>query len=918
MAYQTVHTAAFVPRSADESVEAEYATLAFPAAWHEPILDLYRYAKSAAVQEKLRRIPIRRLNSVLRAVAPDLLTVDDSASFSAAAPWLYVGSPLPASAFAGFLNAWLWDMSPGPEAFPVFKQTIEGLRSADLSWSPKTVDLLEHSLSAGGTNRPADASYHLLPDFIADRIAKLAPYEHLGERVEFRRVAGSARGSGAELMSWPPLEEHRKDKTGGRRTWRYSAVIRISLRTVPFSQVPRVHVAFGIRRWVSRTAWLPRGSSASVYLLPDSPLHSGLTESNRFAVGAVEWNRGLGRVAWRYGGPEGMLKHLSVIENLPPAELLVKDADPWLVGKDGLIAAIVHHTRMGAHAIGAGLMPSERRRLAEWVAPALEPEFVMAPELRRSKDVPELPHRQLEPIKPVSAKLADEQQAEIKAINDQRTINNARRVRASVSEAVDGRQLSVLVLHQGGALGDQLTGVVEATLDLTEHRVASEPTLSRWQAPDLTLELHFAELGSLGAPLGADPQPRTRTEHSEAFSARRREVTAWISGVGEQRGINPSFALIELEGADKFGPLTDPKFALRAGCAEAGVVTQFVELKSPPTKDAEFRIAAAWSDGLRQTGSRLIPEHSLGDAIPDNLNQVALWLVRRRHDGPTYTPQFTPIAVLLRPQERQVLGRTADMDEWVPYSRLLASLVGTMRPQDLRSRDQQTEAVAVFVRKLLYGLKGQPTLVLTRAQNLRPRWPWLLNGGMVPDHLQLGNGPLQRLALHGRNLRVVRVADQQRDETPQWWAPKENGGGGISKGLWAPAEESGHSGRVFYSTTDKASTHSGVGVDLSKLTHHLDSKGKPRINPGTAGWTPQLLELTMAGLQPGDDPATWAMFVHQQRTAEDYRDQLGLPLALHLARLTEQYALPYDAEETEAVEASIDELDSDLPSQGDE
>ncbi|OKI17377.1 hypothetical protein A6A25_40935 [Saccharothrix sp. CB00851] len=73
---------------------------------------------------------------------------------------------------------------------------------------------------------------------------------------------------------------------------------------------------------------------------------------------------------------------------------------------------------------------------------------------------------------------------------------------------------------------------------------------------------------------------------------------------------------------------------------------------------------------------RFIPEHTLGDAIPKNLNQLAFWLVKRRVDGPTQKAQFTPVAVLSRPGQDCIMGRTADMTAWVPYPELLRSLTG--------------------------------------------------------------------------------------------------------------------------------------------------------------------------------------------------------------------------------------------------
>lgn len=103
------------------------------------------------------------------------------------------------------------------------------------------------------------------------------------------------------------------------------------------------------------------------------------------------------------------------------------------------------------------------------------------------------------------------------------------------------------------------------------------------------------------------------------------------------------------------------------------------------------------------------------------------------------------------------------------------------------------------------------------------------------------------------------------------------------------------SDRVFYSTTGKASTHT-IGVNISKLTPSGAATGKPDIKPEEYAWNPELLEFSVVGLQPDDDPETWAMFLHQQRFSNDYRDGLGLPLILHLAALTSRYALPHDDE----------------------
>lgn len=901
MAYDFLQTASFAPRAGANAFTADYETLSFPVAWREPILQLYRSTKPDGQREKIQRVPIRRLNAVMRAVLPDVLTVDRTASFDATQPWLYAGAALSDEVLDNLIQAWLWDMNPTPEAYARFRQTVAELDQSRPAWVSKSVDLLAQEVSPGGTSTPASASYRLLPDWVAAAIADLPPYEHCGERISFVRVATDPR-DGAELMSWPPLEHSQKTRGGGIRTSYYSAVIRVSLRTIPFDEVPRVHLSLSVRRWTNGSVWLPQGLSASVYLKTQSPFLREADPPARFAVAGLRWSKELRRVAWTHGEPTGLLERLSALKNLPSAELLQKESDAWQQGRDGLTAAVVHHTRMGWHPVRAGLMPAERRRVLEWAAQALEPAFEPMAELHRSQAKPQLPIRQQEKRRSVPKTAADDERAAIADENDAIDARNARSLRTAVSAAVSDEKLTVLMLHQPGAIRERLTAAVEASLDLHDHRVPTDSELACWTAPDLTLDLHFQPLGSLGAPLGEKEKLRTKADHDAALAARRRETAAFVKSLSERHGISPALIIVELEGLDRFTGRTDPKFALRAGCAEAGAVTQFVRPESEAPEDAEFRATAAWLDGLRQVGVRLVPEHSLGTSIPENLNQVALWLVKRRVDGPTNRPQFTPIAVMLRPQENRILARTADMDEWVPYPKLLTSLVGAVRSADLASEEQQIEAVAIFLRKLFYGLKGAPTLFVAHAQNLRSRWPWLQNSGLVPDHLQFGNGPLQRMALHGRHLRLARVATAARDETPQWWAPSEHGAG-ISKGLWQSPDEDEFR-RVFYSTVDKGN-HT-VGVNVSKLTHHVASNGKSRIDPPAAAWNPGLLELTMACLQPGDDPTAWAMYLHQQRFAEDYRDSLGLPLVLHLAKLTSHYALPYDDEpDDEGVDTSL-------------
>jgi pPIWI_RE module N-terminal domain/RNaseH domain of pPIWI_RE/MID domain of pPIWI_RE len=920
MVFTELQPAAFIPDPGNGPFHADLHTLTFPAAWREPVLDLYRSGRSEAAQARIKQVPIRKLNSLIRTVAPDLVTVDANASFDAAQPWLYTRTVYPMCVLARLVHAWLRSLAPTAEEFQRFRETARTLDVDSLRWQPETVDLLEHDLSPGGTCVPASRLYRVLPEILADRIAAQPPYKFCGERVQFHRVAVDARANGAELMSWPPLKHRTKVKDkdaqkryGTHRDWYYSAIITVSLRTVPFSPTPRIYLSTRIRRWVSGQVPMSGTRRVSAYLLTHQPFITDGRQPHRFAVAQFAWNRYTRQIEWAQGGTEGMLVRVGAIDNLPAADVFAKEPDTWIPGRDGVEGAASYHTMMGWHGVGAGLMPAERRRLTEWAGAALAPEFVPALPLVRST-INQNPTALLTPKVAVPKKDATEEQvADAVATNQLIEFDNALRRREFAALALTGRDLTAIMLYQSTYMRDQFINAAEASLGLADYRDVTGPDLWSWNTPDLHVRIHARELGALGAPLGnIDQPPKKGTEHIDAIGHRRTAVASRLRDLAAHLGETTVITFVELDGRAKFKHrTTDPKFAIRLGCADAGMVSQFftpTDQNPDNDDDSQFRATAAWADGLRQLGMRLVPPHTLGDKIPDNLNQLAFWIVKRQVTGETERAQFTPVAVLIRPGQRCILGRTPDMTEWVPYPQLLVALTGQVRPEELSTAGQQTKTVAAFVQNILYTMRGTPTLVITHAQNTRSRWPWLKNPGLLPDRIQFGNGPAQRIKLFGQNLRIARLATNDRDETPQWWAPKSNESGGISKGLWKPIDGDDNN-RVFYSTSNKPGTHT-LSVESTKLTHRINSKGDPEIRPGKNAWNPELLEIAMLGFSTETEAEYWAMFLHQQRLAEDYRDALALPLIQHVTELTSQYGLPHEDEPDEPLDNPDDEADA--------
>lgn len=908
MTYDEIQRAAFVPDPAAGLFLETYHTLSFPTTWQEPLLRLYQHGKSRPVE----RVPIRRLNATLRAGAPDLVSVASYAPLDGSRPWLYAEERYPPAVMNAFIHAWLQNLQPKSEAYPLLRETVRELDVASLEWEVVGVDMLEQTASDGGTALPAPHLYRLLPDLLAARIAAQSPYRHCGEELRFFRVAGMAGDDAAELISWPPLEHTDSDS----RVWPYSAYLHVSLRTVPFSLVPRVHLSVGIRRWVTGRVWMPQRRRVSVFLRTDGSLVAGAPTPARFAVAQLEWSRKTREIGWAHGGPEGMLARVGAVGSLPLAGVLAKEPETWLPGRDGVTAAVVHHTMMGNHEVKAGLMPSERRGLIEWAAAALEPQFRPIGPLRRTGSPRRKPPMVMEARKPVGKDPSEEKLAGIKAANTEIDVRNATKRRSLVAAAVGADGLDALVLWQTDAVRDRLVAAAEESLGLWEHRVQSGPGVWSWETPELAVRLEMRQLGPLGTPLGDGEAPRRGEDWEDAIRGRRAEVRTYLADyAGPAR-----LVFVELAGKEKFRKrTTDPKAAIRLGAVDAGLVSQFIKPRKPGVRedrdDLPHRARAAFGDGIRQLGARIVPGHSAAESIPDDLSQIAFWLVRRQVGENCPNRQFTPIALLIRPRQDTIMGRLPDSPEWVPYPQLLRSLVGQVRDDELKSEERQKATTAAFVRRVLYQLRGEPTLVVTHAQNARRCWDWLKNAGLVRDRVRIGGGPAQRLDLYGRGLRIARVADNDRDEAPQWWAPTRDGGG-HSKGLWTCSDADAN-GRVYYSTADKTGTQR-IAMDTHKLTSHVRADATVRRSrPGVYAANPALLELAMAGLQDGDDPTAWATYLHQQRFAEDYADGLALPLILHLARLTSEYALPHEDVEEEVPDddpsdpADDEQLDAD-------
>ncbi|MEV5409598.1 DUF3962 domain-containing protein [Thermopolyspora sp. NPDC052614] len=949
--YTKIRTASWLPVSPEAGHAARYRALPFPEEWREAILTLCNAGRAEGA-EPYRTVPTHRFEQVLQAFAPDVLVMPRPPRQYDGGPahWLYVPEdvpdPLPPAVFRPLVDRWLGDLRPEPEHRSLLRDVRAQLAAAPLGWEPVEAELLTCPCTPGGTAAPLGRQFTLSTDWLARRVLALDPYEYAGGRLRFRAVPRGRRDQGAELIS-QPLPHHT-----AKETWWYSVVLNITLHTVPFDPLPRFHLHFGIRRWATRVSaktgrlYLPRGRRSTVLLRPRVPYLPGAPRSERYALARVErrWDpdERTATADWVAGGPARILRGISLAERFPEADEILADPSAWLDGE--FRAGVVFSTAMGSHEVKAGLMSHQRSQLTEWAEQAMPPELRPAPVLVRSRRAASKPLN----APPSSVPKGNKPQEKLRRAAERRrgvafAVSCLRPASAPGTLPV----LEVRLLWQTAGMRDAAVAALVEHLGLkgdggsfTERRYEAArpgaPVVLEWQAAELTVRVRCLKLtGGLadGLPLGDGR--RTRSCVTDAVRARRAEVRSWIAD--DVTDNVPGLTLVEIDRrADFASGDHDPKFALRLGFADAGLVTQFITVpkhvgRYDSVKNMPHRASKAWDDGLRQLGARVHPEHGLGDRLPAGLRYAAVWLIRKSRTARNRWAAHVPVAVLVTPESgggglARVQGWDPEADggagAWIPYPALLLRLTrlaevpagppasaaadapATRRVSWQRDMEEQRRATEEWVQKIRRSLRDAPTLLLAHAQNARSHWTWLQDGRVEADRIRDGQAPARRL---DATLRLIRVRTQRGRETAQWWGlhPKD-GTNGLAAHLWVA--EGRTDARVFYSTTPKPALFKSSAVEADKLAPRPrkkgDREGEPTIDIDKPGWNPGLVEIAVLGCHregdTGDDPESLAMAVHQFRQPPDYAEALSLPLPLHLAGLCQEYVLPIPRDEAEA------------------
>ncbi|WP_409496381.1 pPIWI_RE module domain-containing protein [Amycolatopsis sp. cmx-11-12] len=926
--YTAIRRAAYETAVDGDGLTVDFHTLQFPEALTTGVLDLVNLERTG--RARWQTPPTRRLDSLLQALDVRLGVLPRQvAAGEGPRTWLYcpedAGKPLPVSILLRLLEFWIEELgSDHPDEANRVRDTL--LANPPVWQEKKAISLTRCGVSKGGTAQPDGPQYLLTTQHFARRIQELEPYDSGEQVLRFRSVARRSRQQGAELMSQPLFHD---DKHG---RWWFSVVATVTLHTVPFHPRPRVHLHFGVRRWAThpdpKTGLVRLGyrRASAVYLRPVAPWLPGVPVSERYSVAHVAKRDD--DFMWRQGDLTKLMERLALgTRPFPDPAGLLGDPERWFKGERGVDALIAYSSPMGEHGVGAGFMSHERSRLVEWAEQALLPDLARVADLTRS----ELPAN-----KPANVRKggSSERTAEGKA---ELRLTRRTSLAALYTDWSGTPEFAARLLWRTDRTRDEAIVALAEVLGLEGDGGASEvgtqahdrsgrgePVVLRWRTRELVVTLSCLRMDnglteSLGVP--SEPVKGRADRAARALAKRRADMGEFLAKNGADAAV-PSVALVEIHGRIVFRGRNDPKFALRLGAADSGVVTQFITSPGSSRGEKTLSVAAesSWVDALRQLGATVVPRTDVPTGLPAGTQYLAVWTATKARGSTARSAKGKfPVAVLVRPGAGgpgEILAWDAEavegMGAWIAYPRYLARLpaLAAVSEHDLaddgehekswfdwpRTRDEQRSATEEFLHRVLSSdeIRGTPTVVLVDAQNIRNLWTWVQDGEVRRDLIRTGVAPAGR---PNPWLRLVRIRTGERRETPQWWGLADgNGVNGLPANLWKSAET--ENDRIFYSTTPKASTAQSSAVGAHKLQNRPirlgDRVDLPTIDIDKPAWNPGLVEIAVLShnRDEEDDPHALAMAVHQLRQAPDYRDALSRPLPLHLAQKAQEYILP--------------------------
>ena len=864
---KTITTIAFESDSDKPPASLAFKVLPFPQAWKRQFNELQREITSR--RNGYVASPIKSLNTALRALAPDLVSINKGAAGDRAQHWLVAKRAIDTEALFLIIRAWIDAEFSG--AAPASRERVIGrIAASDLSWADGSIAFAGSEISANGTAKPDSMAYTVLPNHLAWSVETSASAIKLGgQPLSLRRMALEPGASGAELLSWPPHEGQK-----GRSSGRFSYFFRFTVQTIPFRPEPSVYLHIGIRRWVTEETPIPSGTS--MVIDTKVPWLKQLDAATSLAGSTVSCLPPSKGYRLEYRDRLSLILDKLQIDKLPDLNAMKVDPSGWIERRKGVSAAFVFSERLKhRHAVGTGVSADERRKLVEQIEPILSDKGLSLREPLESKFT-----KSVSVSNPFFAPASQQRKTE----SEEQFADRKRDERTARVTAITKELLELEVYYQSSSVLDALqTTLVECIGQPDEQGQRAW----EWNLNGRRVALAWHELGRLGRLLEL-PKGRANAadQMTAAYSARCAEFTSLLSPAA-----TPIGTIVELAGEDSFKscPDKDPKDAIRVGLAATGRVSQFMT----PTKEAELptgpahRAKSSWYDLFRQLGVLLAMPDLTGLGLPGHVRVIGLWLIKRtKHNSSTKRTGFLPVAVYWDSRDDILYALIHGVSKPLTYPEGLVA-VGSGEGDWLSD-----EADAIhFVRSLFDDMRGGgDTLVLCDKHNFGGAWKWLNNYLVTRDAIAFGQEP-SRPAADFPGIRVLRIRSEASNfETPEWYREKGNETK-FAKGLWWYAD------RVYGSTYGKPTQAQKASQYTSKLAPWMNSKQektfdpRPQVNLPNPGF----FEFTMACVQAGDDPAAWAALAHILRDAAvHFSDAIARPYPLLLAERIDEYAIPFE------------------------
>lgn len=851
MPYNAIRSTSLRIRPDLPSLDRTFAVLNFPEPWRRLISEA-RLTLSKNQNEG--KVPIRSLNQSINALIPGVTSIQRGSAMGDK-PWLVAERPFDLRTLRMLVDSWLQVQLRKYPTDQLHRLRDEVSRTG-LAWREVPVNLACWTQTDNGTAMQSPRApielYTLLADYAASLLCGTNAVFNFGDReLRFYRVPTNR---GAEVMSWPPMPS----STPG---WTSSILIHFSTITRPFQPYPLLYSEFGVRRWAGEKIKFADGH-VNAYISAPLPWLQNEQQGAAFATAPIRWCRNGDQdkksysMRWGRGDLGDIMSQLGSTFNLPEAQDIIEYPSAYLERPNSRSIGIVWRNGMSPeHPDESGMMPIDRRPLFEQVGKHLAEAFVREEDFERV--ALQVPHGEVTPKNPFFND--SEEDAERDHLAEQRW--------RAIGEVVPA-SLRVEIWFQTENFRNQVASTICELLEVPQQ-TAFPITIQRH---GLTITLAARALGGFGAELVSPAQLNWKDAPVKAIQDRIEEISNSLDSLS-----SPCIAYIELHNASGFKKELDPKRAIRLGFAQKGRLTQFLTPIRENEKPASLasRMKNGVLDALRQLG--VLPQLPSVLNLPKSLNYVGIWLIKQfRATAQTKEQLYLPVMVHIDSVTRKISAFAHGFNKWTSYAEALQWLA----EGKAHGVKNSSEAAALIKQVLRRDLLDGDTVIFCHAQNLRQAWSWIQDRHLAQDKIAFDQES-PRPITEWPNLRLIRVRDSDGGETPEWYAVDgESDEQGFSAGLFRMGE------RVFASTTPKPRQFKRLSLQMSRAT--------PGPMAPKPAWNPSILEVTLAALQPTDDPAAWATLAHQlRRFVLQYDEALTLPLVLHLASQMEEYVLAF-------------------------